>query len=299
MTPTPAILAALIAALFYALSDICLRNALRFATPISACIATAAVEWVGFTALALAGGLFSALTLTGFLWFALAGFLNPVLFLTFYLLGIQRIGVARSAPIKGSGPIFATAFSVVVMGERLTPVHYLGIGLAMTGIITISAEKPEKRPAAPGKLSAWGGGIGAVFPLLAGVSGGIASNIFKISMTHVPSPLLGAWVGVTEGLLFYPLLAFLFPRENRFRFDARRAWPWIAPAGLTAMVALYSVFYAVSLGQVPIVFTLVQTSPLFVILFSVLMLRRLERVSRRVIFGGLLTVGGGAWVILA
>ena len=297
MTPTPAILAALIAALFYALSDICLRNALRFATPISACIATAAVEWVGFTALALAGGLFSALTLTRFLWFALAGFLNPVLFLTFYLLGIQRIGVARSAPIKGSGPIFATAFAVVVMGERLTPFHYLGIGLVMTGIITISAEKPEERPAAPGKLSTWA--IGAVFPLLAGVSGGIASNIFKISMTHVPSPLLGAWVGVTEGLLFYPLLAFLFPRENRFRFDARRAWPWIAPAGLTAMVALYSVFYAVSLGQVPIVFTLVQTSPLFVILFSVLMLRQLERVSRRVIFGGLLTVGGGAWVILA
>ena len=106
-------------------------------------------------------------------------------------------------------------------------------------------------------------------------------------------------MGVTEGLLFYPLLTFLFPRENRFRFDARRAWPWIVPAGLTAMVALYSVFYAVSLGQVPIVFTLVQTSPLFVILFSVLMLRQLERVSRRVIFGGLLTVGGGAWVILA
>ncbi|HJM43232.1 MAG: DMT family transporter [Nitrospinota bacterium] len=297
MTPTPAILAALIAALFYALSDVCLRNALRFATPISACIAMAAVECAGFTALAVAGGLFSALTLTGLLWFVLAGFLNPVLFLTFYLLGIQRIGVARSAPIKGSGPIFATAFAVAVMGERLTPFHYLGIGLVVAGIVTISAEKPQSRPAASGKLSAWGSG--AVFPLLAGVSAGIASNIFKISMTHVPSPLLGAWVGVTEGLLFYPILAFLFPRENRFRFDARRAWPWIVPAGLTAMVSLYSVFYAVSLGQVPIVFTLVQTSPLFVILFSILMLRRLERVTRRVIFGGLLTVGGGAWVILA
>ncbi len=217
--------------------------------------------------------------------------------MTFYLLGIQRIGVARSAPIKGSGPIFATAFAVLVMGERLTPFQYLGIGLVMAGIITISAEKPQARPAAPGKLSAWG--TGSVFPLLSGVSAGIASNIFKISMTHVPSPLLGVWVGVTEGLLFYPLLAFLFPRKNRFRFEARRAWPWIAPAGLTAMVALYSVFYAVSLRQVPIVFTLVQTSSLFVILFSVLMLRRLERVLRRVIVGGLLTVGGGAWVILA
>ena len=80
MTPSPAILAALIAALFYALSDVCLRNALRFATPISACIATAAVEWVGFTALALAGDLFSALTLTGFLWFPWRVFRTPFFF---------------------------------------------------------------------------------------------------------------------------------------------------------------------------------------------------------------------------
>ncbi len=296
MTPSPAVFAALIAALFFALSDVCLRNALRFTTPISACIAMMAVEWVGFTALALAGGLFSAFTLTGLLWFALAGFLNPVLFLAFYLLGIQRIGIARSAPLKGSSPIFATAFAVAVMGERLTPFHYMGIGLVVTGVIIISTEKPKGSSTASGKLSGWW--VGAVFPLLAGVSSGIASNIYKISMTHVPSPLLGSWVGVTEGLVLYPLLAFLFPREDRFHIDLRRAWHWLVMGGLTAMVSLYGVFYAIRLGQVSIVFTLVQTSPLFVILLSILFLRQVERVTPRVIFGGLLTVGGSAWVIL-
>ncbi|MFQ5694139.1 MAG: EamA family transporter, partial [Nitrospinota bacterium] len=257
---------AVLTAFVFALSDISLRNALRFASPVAASLVTVAIQWLIYTAILLATGMFSTLHLTGLLWFALAGIVNPILFLTFYLLAIQRIGVARSSPIKGSAPIFAVGFAVAVLGERLAPLQYAGIALVVAGIISLSAEGAgagggaADRPVAPGRPS--GLGAGAAFALLAGLSAGIASNLFKIGLGRLPSPLLGAWVGASEGLLLFPLVAFLFPKNERFRLSAP-AWPWLLAAGATATAAVYGLFFSIGLGRISIVFPLVQTSPLF------------------------------------
>ena len=84
--------------------------------------------------------MFSGLTGVGFVWFFLTGILTPGLFLIFFMIGIQRIGVARSASIKGSGPIIAAILAFLLLGERLQGLEYVGIILAVGGIIIISAE---------------------------------------------------------------------------------------------------------------------------------------------------------------
>lgn len=306
MTPAYAILATVGAAAFFALADIFLRNALRFTTPVMASIATVAVQWLSYTALILATGRFSSLNASGLLWFAVAGLLNPVLFLVFYLLGIQRIGVARSSPLKGSSPIFAVACAAAVLGERLHALQYLGIALVIGGILIISTEGTGGWPRAARASAplpsvsheaipleaAARRKIDFFFPLLAGAVTGVSSILFKISLGELPSPLLGAWIGTAEGLLFFPLLAFFFPRGQRFRLRPP-AYPWLVLGGLAATVAVYGLILAIELGQVSIVATLVQTSPLFVLLLSVLFLRQTERVTPRVVLGGTLTVGGG------
>ena len=57
--------------------------------------------------------------------------------------------------------------------------------------------------------------------------------------------------------------------------------------------AVYCQILSIKLGEVSTAFTLVQTSPLFVVLISALFLRELERVTPRVVLGAVLTVGGG------
>jgi uncharacterized membrane protein len=57
---------------------------------------------------------------------------------------------------------------------------------------------------------------------------------------------------------------------------------------------MYGFIYALGGGQASVVLTLAQTSPLLVVLISVLFLRQLERVTPRLAIGALLTVGGGA-----
>ena len=125
--------------------------------------------------------------------------------------------------------------------------------------------------------------------------GAIASILFKTAMKKMPSPLLGIWLGSAEGLLLFPLIALLFPAGQRYRFNPS-AIPWLISAGVCGSAAMYGLVLSIGLGQVSVVFTLAQSSPVFVILISVLFLRKLERVTPGWSWGGLMTVGGGILV---
>ena len=291
MTPASVIAMAIGSAFFFAVTEVAMRNALRTATPMMTSTTVMAVQFVFFSALILGTAGFSGLSLSGFLWFAVAGFFNPYLFLVFYLIGVQRIGVARSAPIKGSAPIFGVIFALSYLGERLHPLQYLGIALIVAGVVVISTEGIGKTgDEAAGK--SWKK-VDAVFPLLAGVTAGVASVFFKVGMAKLPSALLGAWTSTVVGLVFFPLSALLFTADRRFSVGLPSI-PWLLLAGTSATLAMYGFIYALGGGQASVVLTLAQTSPLLVVLISVLFLRQLERVTPRLAIGALLTVGGGA-----
>ncbi len=299
MTPATAVLAVLGAALFFALADICIKKALPFTTLITASLVTVAVQWVLYTTVILAAGTFSRLNPAGVIWFAVTGVLNPVLFLVFYLIGFQRIGVARSAPLKGMSPVFTVVCAFLVLGERLETGQYVGIAMAIGGIGIISTEgwvQPSGETD-PSGFSRFQGlsrprKIDYLFPILAGGAAGVSSVMLKIGLSKMPSPLLAAWIGVTVALVLFPLLAFIFPPGERFGLQAP-ALPWLILGGVAVTAAVYALIFALSLGQVSVVTTLNQASPLFVLILSVLFLRRLERVTLRVAAGAILTVGGG------
>ena len=302
MTPAHAILVAIMSALSFAVAEITVRNALRYGAPIITCILTLVVQCIILTVFILITGQFSEINAEGVRWFLLAGVLNPFLFISFYFLGIQRIGVTRAAPIKGSAPIFALIFAVGILGERLAAVQYLGIALVVGGVLTISSEGWSSRRVAAGAAQGAADGrqpaqIDYLFPLLAGVAAGGASILFKIGIQKMPSPLVGAWVGNLVGLPLFPFVALLFPKEQRYRVS-RPAFPWLLVTGAFVVGAMYTLILALSLGQVAIIFTLAQTSPLFVLALSVLFFRQLERVTPRIVLGAVLTVGGGALVSL-
>ncbi|HJM43585.1 MAG TPA: DMT family transporter [Nitrospinota bacterium] len=309
MTPVFAILAALSAAFFFAVADIFLKRSLQFTSPTMAPLITAPVQWILFTVFCLYAGAFAEINTSALPWFMAAGFMNSVSFLFLFLLAIQRVGVARAAPLKGCSPIFTAIFAFVILGERLAAFQYLGIALAVAGLFVITSEGwgRDPRPAgvpAPDRVSgdgtppAAGAGsakVGFYISILAGAAVGIGAVLVKIGLAITPSPLLGAWIGSSVAVLFFPFLALCFPMGERRRIP-RAARRWLIPAGAAA--AIYSLILAIPLGEVSIVTTLYQTSPLMVLVLTVIFLRRLERVTPRVVPGALLTVGGGSMVIL-
>ena len=311
MTPVFAILAALNAAFFFAAADIFLKRSLQFTSPTMAPLITAPVQWLLFTGFCLYAGAFAELKTAALPWFMAAGFMNSVSFLFLFLLAIQRIGVARAAPLKGCSPIFTAIFAFAILGERLAALQYLGIALAVAGLFVITSEgwgrgpRPAgvpapDRTAGDGNPPAGKAGserVGFFVSILAGAALGIGAVLVKIGLAITPSPLLAAWTGSSMAVLFFPFLALCFPMGERrgIRLGALR---WLIPAGAVAATAIYSLILAIHLGEVSIVTTLYQTSPLMVLVLTVIFLRRLERVTPRVVLGALLTVGGGSMVIL-
>ncbi len=305
--PPVAIWIALLSSLLYALASTTLRTAMRTATPMASALLIAVIQWVLYSILVLTTGKLYAINAPGLAWFLVAGLLAPGLFTAFFYIGVKRIGASRASTIKSAAPVYAVIGAIIFLGERPSVFQYFGIGAVIAGLLTIASEgdnrtPPKTNPPDPGQDSDESprapakGGRGRkfdlIFPLLAGVCAGIAAILYKVGLARLDSPLLGAWIGSTIALLILPGIALLFPKPDRYRIGPPRAWMWVSLGALAIAGAIYCRILSVGLGDVSIVFTLVQTSPLFVILISAVFLRELERVTRQVVFGAVLTVAG-------
>jgi drug/metabolite transporter (DMT)-like permease len=73
---------------------------------------------------------------------------------------------------------------------------------------------------------------------------------------------------------------------------------WVALAGIASGIAVISLYFAVQRTDVVVISPIVSSSPLITLLLSHLFLARLEQVTRRLVFGAMLTVGGVVLVVL-
>jgi drug/metabolite transporter (DMT)-like permease len=69
-----------------------------------------------------------------YFYFMVAGFLNYFLGRTFYYSSFRFIGVTQSTSISSAYPIISVAFAITVLGEKLAPHQWIGIGLTLSGV---------------------------------------------------------------------------------------------------------------------------------------------------------------------
>lgn len=288
MATIPAEVFALLNALFYAVADVSLRSALRFASPATCMAGMRLSQFLFYAVLVLATQGVPAPPAAGVAWFLVAGLVNPALFNMLYIIGMNRIGVARASPIKGASPLFGTAAAVLVLGERPLPIHLLGILFVAAGIATISLERPSAAERAWRRRD-------ALFPIAAACCSGVGAVIFKFGLAAYPAPLLGAALaslsaGVATWAVILPAGRFR-PRQMR-----TKAGPLVLLAGSIGGTGMFFHLAALQVGAVSVVLPLVQISPLLTVGFAFLLLHGLERVTLRIVLGALLTVAGGVLV---
>ncbi len=226
------------------------------------------------------------------LYFLAAGIMGPLIARYLLVTGIHRVGASIALPLHGTRPLFSAIAAVAILGESLTPPITLGILLIILGAATISLEESG------GPIEKKWSRKDLIFPIMAAALFGMANIPRKLGLNVMPSPIVGVTVQNASALAFLPLFTLAQRNRQRVIWNERRAWFIFGLAGLSALISQLALFYALDLGQVVIVSPLVSLSPLFVLVLVGIFLRKLERLTWKIVVGAVLIVGGAAMLML-
>ena len=108
----------------------------------------------------------------------------------------------------------------------------------------------------------------------------------------MPNPFVATAVTITTSLAVFSL-SLVATGQMRATFQGdRKCLPFYGTAAVVSATAQLLGYIALSEGDVSVVVPLINTNPLFIVLFSALFLRDLETVNARVAAGAVLIVTG-------
>ncbi len=132
--------------------------------------------------------------------------------------------------------------------------------------------------------------IGTAFGIGAALAYGVSSVLIREGINNLAPPLVGATVSLLSGTLVFLIIRARDLGANLAQ--NRQSVGFFLLAGLAASFGIVASFFALSLTPVVTVSPLQSTSPLFAMLLSYLFLRRLERITPRLISGSVLVIFG-------
>lgn len=270
-----AVLLALVSAALFGVMTVALRFGLRREPDADA--ATLATVLVAF-AVALVAAILEAGARgpdLGETWpYLLAGLLAPGGSQICFTLAIRDAGPSRTSVAVGAAPLVSVAIALAVLDEPVRAPLLVGAALIVAGGIALAWERvrPEHFRR-----------VGLAFATVAAVLFATRDNVVR--GLDPSRPLAAAAATLLTGTVVAALWARRFPPIGPFLV-----------AGVCFGLSYVSLFEAFHHGRVSVVSPLVATESLWGVGLSVLLLRRSERVGRRLLLGAALIVAGGALI---
>lgn len=216
--------------------------------------------------------------------FALIGMVAPPLVRSLTYIGVDRLGASRSDPVRSLTPFFAILFAAIFLGEVLTLPVILGASLIFAGVVMIS-RRSKSDTSKPWKSS------DLLFPLAAALLAGVVASSRKYGSSLLPSSILAATAAACSGALVYGLYMLFTGSYKKITLD-RRSGTYFLLAGLCTSATDVLDILVLKMGKVMVVSPLLASSPLFVILFSHLFLKDVEKITPMLLIGALIIFGG-------
>ncbi len=229
-----------------------------------------------------------SLLYTGATWyFIISGLIQPAIVRFMHYTGIVRLGASRAGPVRSVTPLFAIALAFTFLGERPEAGVYLGSLLSVVGVWFTSSRREGE--------TEWKA-IHLTYPLGAAFLTAISQNFRKTGLLIMPNPYVATAVTITTSLVVFSLsLVATGQLRTTFQGD-RKCLPFYGAAAVVSATAQLLGYIALSEGDVSVVVPLINTNPLFIVLFSALFLRDLETINARVAAGAVLIVTGIALI---
>lgn len=216
-------------------------------------------------------------------YFMASGTLQPLLARIFLYIGIDRLGVARAMPLRGTGPLFAVAIAVFFLQERPAfPVYLGGLFIVAGGWLVLYRK---------GQASSDWRLLDALYPLLAAFLAAVSQNFRRAGLLILPNPFVAGAVTTGTSLTIFVIYLWI-KRQFPVVIPSRESLPYFGPTAFVSAVSQLLVFTSLNLGEVSVMIPLLNTTPLFSLLFSAIFLRDLERVTLPIVLGALSLLGG-------
>jgi len=222
--------------------------------------------------------------------FTVAGLFGTALGRIFVFAGVERVGASINSAGISTRPLFATLLALGFLGEPLGPLTGVGVAVLVVGLVVLTYSKG-------GDVSGWET-RDLLFPVGAAAVFAAGNVLRRFGFTDTGATPLQA-VAVNETAALVALLAYAVTRDRTAVFAVPRAsYRYFSASGVLTAVALLAFFTAFSLeaGRVAVVDSLAATAPLFTAIFSAVLLRDVERVTRGVVVGAVLVVLGAVLI---
>ena len=273
------------AAILWAFAAIALKRSLQTSSPLTTVFATVVVNAVLLWPLALLFTNFEQVRIEGIMICVAAGILAPTMGRLLRFMAVDKLGVALTAPLVETIPIFGALFAITLLGEEVT----LQIGLGMFAVVAGAMVLVSREGMRFTK-------IGVILSLGSALIFAAADVVRKIAITAVDSPFLGAAVGVTVAIVTYLVFSLVVKQP----IASPKTWTrFNYLTGILTGLALCAIFMALFIERVVIVQSLVATAPLFTLFFTWIFLRKLEHVSSSIFVAGIFVVIGSILVATA
>jgi DME family drug/metabolite transporter len=226
---------------------------------------------------------FSVVNIASILLFGLSGVFTPGFVRLLYYQGMRKLG----APINSSQfsiyPLYTSFLAILFLSEILAPGNWIGILMVFLGGILVEW---SARAANSGIKHSRKDHI---YPIIGGVTLAVGIILRKYALTLFDAPVLGVSVAYTASLLPF-LFMFVFSTSTRKELSLKRDIRLFWVAGVGQAITWMLSFYALSFDNVYVITPLLSIEPVFVAIFAILYLRKIERVSQRLIISIVLTV---------
>ena len=278
----PAEAFALACGLFTAINLILLKKGLAHGNPITAIVISLAINVLAFWSFVFAKLPLDEILSPELLIFVLVGLIQPGGTRYLAYLSVEKVGVAVTAPLRATTPLFSSLMAIIVLNEQLTAAVAGGTTLVVCGIILLSMREE--------KTGGWMN-VFITLPLLSAFVAGSTQVIRKIGLAQITLPILGAAVTTGTSFLAVAVSLSVTRKWSAVTFN-RHSLGYFLLAGCAVTLGVASVYMSLYLSDVVIVAPLTSLSPLYSLVLSAVFLRDVEVITtRRVVAAGLIVLG--------
>ncbi len=227
--------------------------------------------------------------LQGVAWFVIVGILGGMggRYLNFF--SMKELGLARTSVLMQTSIVWSTGLAIALLGERMNLAVGSGTAAIMIGSVLLVYKGGEALKEIPFAYY--------FIPLAAAFLLGLSHLLRKYGYAWIDSAPLGLSISNTVSVM--TMIAIMpFTNESMPKTWGRRPLIFIVVGAVFNAMSAMFFWTAIQHGEIVQVVPVTRISVLFMIFTSWLFFRKQERITSRVVYGGLLSVVGVFLVVL-